>query len=80
MHHNPPVKCPHSQLFTVRLWQEEMGEGAYETRSRVCHVLSGEVYYFRAWADLVAYLQQKVESQSVRSQSVNRTVAPLVQE
>jgi hypothetical protein len=70
-----PVQSPmyasgqrrHAQLFSVRLWQEAMGGGVYETRGQVCHVLSGEVRYFCAWADLVAFLQDKVELPSAAS-------------
>lgn len=48
----------HSQLFTVRLWQEELGEGRSEWRGKVQHVLSGEARYFRDWATLIAALQE----------------------
>jgi hypothetical protein len=83
MHHNPAGSLPHSQLFSVRVWQEAMGGDVYETRSRVHHVLSGEVCYFRQWADLVAYLQDKVECQSgsvSETQSIDGANAPLVQD
>jgi hypothetical protein len=70
MSHNSPGPVPHSQLFIVRLWQEAMGSGVYETRSQVRHVPSGEVCHFRAWADLVAYLSGKIEPPSVCSPPV----------
>jgi hypothetical protein len=41
-----------SQLFTVRLWIEDMGEGRTEHRGVVRHVLSGATWYFRDWEDL----------------------------
>ena len=46
-----------SHLFTVRLWQEELGAGQSEWRGKVQHVLSGQTGYFRDWSMLVTYLQ-----------------------
>ena len=45
---------PLSHLFTVRLWQEELGNGQTEVRGKVQHVSSGEVRYFRDWP-MLAY-------------------------
>lgn len=45
-----------SQFFTVRVWQEELGNGQTEWRGKVQHVQSGEVRYFREWSTLVAAL------------------------
>jgi hypothetical protein len=45
-----------SQLFTVRLWAEDLGDGRMEWRGHVQHVLSGEAHYFRAWPALIAWL------------------------
>src|SRR5437588_12308299 len=42
-----------SQLFTVRVWLEELANGQTEWRGKVQHVTSGEVRYFRDWATLV---------------------------
>lgn len=42
----------HSQLFTVRLWHEDLGRGQVEWRGQVTHVLSGEMRWFRQWAEL----------------------------
>jgi hypothetical protein len=44
-----------SQLFTVRVWLEELGNGQTEWRGKVQHVTSGEVRYFRDWSTLVAF-------------------------
>lgn len=53
------LESPHrSQLFTVRLWQEDLGGGRSEWRGKVQHVLSGEARYFRDWATLIAALQE----------------------
>lgn len=46
----------HSQLFTVRLWREDLGAGETEWRGQVQHVLSGEAHYFRAWRELETHL------------------------
>ncbi len=45
-----------SHLFTVRVWQEELGNGQKEWRGKVQEVHSGEVRYFREWPALVAAL------------------------
>ena len=46
-----------SQLFTVRLWAEDMGHGQVEWRGKVQHVVSGKAHYFRDWHVLIALLQ-----------------------
>jgi hypothetical protein len=48
---------PHSHLFTVRLWAEDLGDTQVEWRGQVQHVLSGEAHYFREWPALIALLQ-----------------------
>jgi len=48
---------PFSHLFTVRLWQEEVGNGQTELRGKVLHVANGEARYFRDWSALIAFLQ-----------------------
>ena len=48
-----PSLPPHrSHLFTVRLWQEDLGHGRVEWRGQMQHVLSGQTHYFRDWATL----------------------------
>lgn len=51
-----------SDLFTVRLWQEEMDEGRREWRGKVQHVRSGEAYYFCEWEVLITALLQMLAS------------------
>ncbi|RCK72706.1 MAG: hypothetical protein ANABAC_1240 [Anaerolineae bacterium] len=46
----------HSQLFTIRVWQEDVGEGHSEWRGQVRHVMSGETCYFRDWQLLIAFI------------------------
>lgn len=48
---------PHSHLFTVQLWQEELGQGQTEWRGKAHHVSSGQVHYFREWPKLILFLQ-----------------------
>jgi hypothetical protein len=47
-----------SQLFTVRLWLEELGRGQTDWRGKVQHVNSGEARYFRDWRALEAFLDE----------------------
>jgi hypothetical protein len=54
-------RSPRSHLFTVRLWIEPLGDGLFEQRGRVQHVLSGERRYFRDWSALVGYLERKLQ-------------------
>jgi hypothetical protein len=51
---------PRSHLFMVRVWIEELGDGAREVRMQVRHVLSGETRHFRAWPEIAAYMQAKM--------------------
>ena len=44
---------PHSYLFMGRMWAEELGNGQWEWRGQVQHVLRGEIHYFREWMTLV---------------------------
>jgi hypothetical protein len=54
----------YSHLFTVRLWNEPLGQGQTEVRGEVKHLPSGAVRYFRTWAVLEAFFgQQLAESQ-----------------
>lgn len=50
-----------SSLFTIRLWQEDLGPEPGEVRMQVRHVLSGETLCFREWARLVEYLEHKLQ-------------------
>lgn len=47
---------PTSQLFTVRLWQEEIQPGLWEWRGQVQQVQTGETRYFRTRRQLLALL------------------------
>ena len=51
-----PYQGPRSHLFTVRVWEEQVGNDQTEWRGKVQLVTSGEVRYFRQWAALVPLL------------------------
>ena len=51
----------HSQLFTVRVWREDLGDGRIEWRGKVQHTTSGEARYFRDWPMLIAYIQEMLD-------------------
>ena len=56
-----------SHLFTVRVWQEDMGDGQWEWRGKVQHVLSGEAFYFREWQELIARLKTRLQKEYTSS-------------
>jgi hypothetical protein len=47
---------PRSHLFTVRVWQEEVGHNQTEWRGKVQLITDGNVRYFRGWEVLVPLL------------------------
>lgn len=51
-----PHLHPRSHLFTVRVWDEEIGAGQTELRGKVQLLTTGEGRYFRKWAQLVPLL------------------------
>lgn len=53
-----------SELFTVRLWPEELGESQVEWRGRVQHALSGRTCHFRAWPELFAFFMEFVAAET----------------
>ena len=65
---------PHTHLFTVRLWLEELGAGQTEWRGEVHHVVSGETRYFRDWPTLVALLQAMLPKKEHSSWSQSRRI------
>lgn len=50
-----------SQLFTVRMWPEPLGDGQTEWRGKVDHVASGEGYPFRDWARLIVCIEKMLQ-------------------
>jgi hypothetical protein len=51
-----PYQHPRSYLFTVRVWQEEVGHDQTEWRGKVQLITDGNVCYFRGWEALVPLL------------------------
>ncbi len=51
-----------SRLFTLRLWQEALGEGQAEWRGRAQDINSGAAAYFRDWPGLIAVLSRLLET------------------
>lgn len=47
---------PRSHLFTIRVWQEEVGYDQTEWRGKVQLITNGNVYYFQGWEGLVPLL------------------------
>jgi hypothetical protein len=63
-----------SQLFTVRLWIEDMGEGRTEHRGLVRHVLSGAAWHFRDWEDLRRSMVSALERYDRRADDEASTI------
>lgn len=63
-----------SELFTVRLWMEELDERRREFRGQVKHVVSGATRNFRDWSDLEAFLIGTLEEhkEGIRGQDDSR--------
>ena len=51
-----------SQLFTLRMWVEETGEGRTEWRGKLQRVVDGETLYFREWDALLHFLNEALAS------------------
>jgi hypothetical protein len=50
-----------SQLFTLRVWTEEVAGGDIEWRGKVQRAVSGETLYFRDWEALLLFLRAPVD-------------------
>lgn len=62
-----------SELFTIRIWPEELGEGQIEWRGRIQHALSGRTSYFREWSALLAFLAEFVAADAALSAPLTET-------
>ena len=58
-----PYHAPRSQLFTIRVWREDLADNRVEWRGQVQHVISGKGRYFRDWQTMVAFLQETLTEQ-----------------
>ena len=45
-----------SQLFTLRVWPEEISIGHTEWRGKIQHVIDGETLYFHDWEAMMSFL------------------------
>ena len=45
-----------SQLFTLRVWPEELSEGRVEWRGKIQRVVDGETLYFHDWEAMMSFL------------------------
>ncbi len=50
-------KQERSQLFTLRVWVEDVGDGRTELRGTLKHILTGETHHFRDWQTLIQCLE-----------------------
>lgn len=63
-----------SQLFTLRVWVEDVGDACTESnrssrseiRGTLKHVLTGETTHFRDWDMLIQIIEDVFEKQQVR--------------
>ena len=51
-----------SNIFVLRVWLEELGNGQSEWRGQLQQVSSGEVHYFRDWQTMIGYLMEMLPS------------------
>ncbi len=68
-----------SHLFTLRLWQEALGDGESDWRGKIQHVISGEARYFRGWPALEAFLEEvagKVDAEAAQPSGARATDGP----
>lgn len=47
-----------SQLFTLRVWVEDVGDDRAEFRGQIKHIPTGEVAYFREWAGMQVFVKK----------------------
>ena len=59
---------PRSHLFTLRLWEETLGEGEAELRGRVQALASGETVFFRDWPGLVTTLTRLISKSTATAE------------
>ena len=64
MHDELGARSRASQLFTIRLWTEDLGERRREYRGQARHVVSGVIRNFREWSDLEAFLIATLDERS----------------
>ena len=56
-------KDKRSQLFTVRVWPEEISAGHMEWRGKIQRVIDGQTLYFHNWEAMMAFLLHTLEAE-----------------
>ncbi len=51
-------RSPPTNLFTLRLWLEPLGDDRREWRGEVKHLVTGEVRYFRRWEEIATLVPE----------------------
>ncbi|MCA9955848.1 MAG: hypothetical protein H6657_24370 [Ardenticatenaceae bacterium] len=59
----------HSHMFTLRVWVEDVGNGRFEYRGTLKHVLTGETHHFRGWPPLIRQLEDVFKLNQPRGKS-----------
>ncbi len=73
---SPPSELRyHSQLFTVRLWREQLNDH-WEWRGKVLHVTTGKTRYFRDWQTLIDFLQAAQSTANINGREHSSLNAP----
>jgi len=56
-----------SQLFTLRVWQEALGDNRFEIRGTLKHILSGETHHFRGWPALARQIEMFLVDEKLKA-------------
>ena len=51
-------RSPPTVIFTLRLWQEPLGDGRSEWRGEIKNLSTGEVRYVRLWEEIAALVPE----------------------
>lgn len=55
------ARPPPNMLFALRLWREPLGEHSGEWRGEIKNVTTGEVRFFRTWAEIGEWVARMVD-------------------
>jgi hypothetical protein len=66
-----------TQLFTLRIWLEEVDNGRFEMRGTIKHVLSGETHNFREMVALEKFIEQTMTETGVPRLYADRPANPI---
>ena len=58
-----------AQMFTLRVWVEDVGNGRTEIRGALKHLLTGETHHFREWSTLIRHLETTFTSEESHLES-----------